>query len=140
MITTLLDTGPVVAFLRAEDPRHANCLNAISQVSTKGRVVTLREVVSEAYTLIRMRFSSTNGAGEVLSWARTLHHLAPEPRDHDRAEALLLGHRDLKLSYVDALIMAVGEHYKVDTILTTDHELAATRLDSPIEIVVIPAI
>jgi predicted nucleic acid-binding protein len=41
-------------------------------------------------------------------------------RDHLRAAAILRGHGDLRLSYVDAIVLAVAEALEVEEVMTTD--------------------
>jgi predicted nucleic acid-binding protein len=139
MRTVLLDTGPVVALLRAEDPRHEVGTEAIKRSAASGQLVTTWEVVSEAFTLLRVRFAPANaeGALQVLAWAQTLTILGVEPPDRSRTQAILTRHRDLRLSYVDALVLAVAERRRVDEVLTLDQELAAVRLSSSILVTVL---
>lgn len=50
----MLDTGPIVGWLRSDDPDHLASIGAISASAEAGRLLTtIWEVVGEAYTLIR---------------------------------------------------------------------------------------
>lgn len=141
MRTVLLDTGPIVGLLRAEDPLHQICEDAIRQSAASGQVVTAWEVVSEAYTLVRVRFAplSADSALGVLAWAQTLPILPTEPSDRNRAQTILTRHRDLRLSYVDALLLAVAERCRIDEVLTLDRELAAIRTAPFVPVTVLDA-
>jgi predicted nucleic acid-binding protein len=133
---TVLDTGPIVAWLREDDPDHAASLTAIKRSAGQGRLLaTTWEVIGEAYTLIRYRFARDAApALEVLRWAETVDVVTTEPADRARAHAILGRHLNLKLSYVDALVLAVSERRKADELVTLDSEFAAVRLSPPVQV------
>jgi len=131
----LLDTGPIVGFLYAGDGHHAASEAAIAVSARKGRALcTSWEVVGEAYTFFRMRYSPPNSAEpalEVLRWAResAVEVLATIDADHQRAAALLALYGQLRLSYVDALLLASAERNHVEELLTVDgRHFGAVRL------------
>jgi predicted nucleic acid-binding protein len=136
---TILDTGPIVGWLRADDPDHKASVEALRRSAEAGRrLATTWEVVGEAYTLMRHRLSKTaTPALQVLRWAATAHVLGAEQADQVRAHALLARHLDLKLSYVDALVLAVAERSRADEIITLDAELTAVRLSRPTQVTVL---
>ena len=127
MHSTLLDTGPIVAWLRAADPDHGASVAAISAAGGRGSLATIWEVVGEAYTVIRYR-ADAEAARRVLDWAGAVERIPVDDLDHSRAHALLRRHRDLRISYVDALLLAVAERQKADEVLTLDAELRAVKL------------
>ena len=139
MKLAVLDTGPVVAWLRADDADHVASMTAIKRSAGEGRVLaTTWEVIGEAYTLIRYRFArDATPALEVLRWAETINVLSTEGEDRARAHGILSRHRDLRLSYVDALLLAVSERRRADEIVTLDHELTAVRLAPPVHVTVV---
>jgi predicted nucleic acid-binding protein len=49
----------------------------------------------------------------------------------------LARHLDLKLSYVDALVLAVAERSRADEIITLDAELTEVRLSRPTQVTVL---
>lgn len=126
MRAVLLDTGPIVGFLYAADGHHAASEAAIEASAKRGRALcTLWEAVGEAYTLFRMRDSparSAEPALEVLRWAResAVEVLATAEADHQRAAALLGLYGQLRLSYVDALLLAAAERHRVEELITVD--------------------
>ena len=134
----MLDTGPIVGLLRADDPDHQASIDGLRRSAEAGRrLTTTWEVVGEAYTLIRYRFATyARAALTVLDWAATVDVLGSEGSDHGRARSILAGHDDLRLSYVDALMLAVAERHRIDEILTLDQELAAVRLARPVTVTV----
>ncbi len=139
MRVALLDTGPVVAYLRQGEPAHAASVDAVEQTARRGHVVaTIWEVVAEAYTLIRRRSADHRHAVEVLNWAGAVDRLPVEDVDRPGTKELLVRHRSLRLSYVDGLLLAVAERRRVDQLVTLDHELAAVRLAHPCLVRVVP--
>lgn len=126
MRAALLDTGPIVGLLSEADEHHEASEAAVKAAARKGRTLcTTFEVIGEAYTLFRMRFSpaeSAEPALEVLRWAResAVEVLATAEADHQRAAALLGLYSQLRLSYVDALLLAVAERHRVEELITVD--------------------
>jgi len=127
MRIALLDAGPIVGWLRAADPDHAASVAALTTAASRGRLATIWEVISEAYTVIRYRADAA-AARRVLDWADTVDRLRVDDIDHDRTHALLRRHATLRISYVDALLMAVAERHRADEVLTLDSELGAVKL------------
>ena len=125
--TTLLDTGPIVGWLRAGDPDHGASVAALIAAGSRGSLATIWEVIGEAYTVIRYR-ADAEAARRVLDWADTVDRIPVDDLDHSRTHALLRRHRDLRISYVDALLLAVAERRKADEVLTLDAELRAVKL------------
>lgn len=135
MRAVLLDTGPIVGFLYGADGHHAASEAAIAASSKKGRALsTTWEVIGEAYTLFRMRYSPAESAApalEVLRWAResAVEVLRTNEADHQRAAALLGVYAQLRLSYVDALLLATAERNRVEELITVDgRHFEAVRL------------
>lgn len=126
MRAVLLDTGPIVGLLSEADEHHASTIAAIRASARKGRKLsTIWEVIGEAYTLFRTRYSphrSAEPALAVLRWAREsgIELLATGEGDHQRAAAILERYSQLRLSYVDALLLAIAERHRVDELITVD--------------------
>jgi predicted nucleic acid-binding protein len=135
---TVLDTGPIVGWLRADDPDHVASVAAIKRSAAAGRLLaTTWEVIGEAYTLIRYRFAKdSTPALHVLRWSETVDVLTTEPADRVRAHGILGKHVNLRLSYVDALVLAVSERRQADELVTLDNELAAVHLSSPVHVTI----
>ncbi len=135
MRAVILDTGPIVGLLSEADEHHAPTIAAIRATGRKGRkLCTIWEVIGEAYTLFRTRYSpqrSAEPALAVLRWAREsgIELLATGGGDHQRAAAILERHSQLRLSYVDALLLAIAERYRVEELITVDvRHFARVRL------------
>ena len=140
----ILDTGPVIGLLSEADEHHAASVAAIEASARKGRkLCTTWEIVGEAYTLFRMRIAparSADPALAVLRWAREsgIELLPTDESDHQRAAALLDRYGQLRLSYVDALLLAIAERHRMEELITVDmrhfgtvrlaHRITVTRV------------
>lgn len=134
----------MIGLLSEADEHHAASVAAIQASARKGRkLCTIREVVGEAYTLFRMRIAPARSAEPalvVLRWAResAIELLQTDESDHQRAAALLERYSQLRLSYVDALLLAVAERQQMEELITVDmrhfgavklrHHVAVTRV------------
>jgi len=132
----ILDTGPVIGLLSEDDEHHAASVAAIKTSGRKGRkLCTIREVIGEAYTLFRTRYSphrSAEPALAVLRWAREsgIELLETGEGDHQRAAAILERYSQLRLSYVDALLLAVAERKRIEELITVDmRHFSTVRLE-----------
>ena len=132
MRAVILDTGPVVGLLSEDDEHHAATVAAIKASGRKGRkLCTIWEVIGEAYTLFRTRIAPTRSADAalvVLHWAREsgIELLPTGEGDHQRAAAILERYSQLRLSYVDALLLAIAERHRVEELITTDRRHFST--------------
>lgn len=92
--------------------------------------------MGEAYTVFRLRASPARAAAsalKVLEWATDsgVDVALTSTKDHVRATAILRGHGDMRLSYVDALVLAIAEALEAEEIMTTDgRHLSAVKLRS----------
>ncbi|HEX9362502.1 MAG TPA: PIN domain-containing protein [Candidatus Dormibacteraeota bacterium] len=144
MQAVILDTGPIVGLLSDDDEHHAASVAAIGASGRKGRkLCTTWEVVGEAYTLFRMRIArarSAEAALVVLRWAKEsgIELLPTEESDHQRAAAILERYGQLRLSYVDALLLAIADRHRIEELITVDlrhfgavklaHRMTVTRV------------
>jgi len=136
MRAALLDTGPVVAFVSRDDVHHTSTVAALKRSAKEGRsLCTSWEVIGEAYTLCRVRGVPTPSwtlAQTVLRWAweSAVTVLGASEADHGRTVEILTKHLDQRLSYVDALLLAVAERHAVEEVLTVDgSHFGAVRLN-----------
>ena len=144
MQAVLLDTGPIVGLLSDDDEHHDASVAAIGASGRKGRkLCTTWEVVGEAYTLFRMRIAPARSAETalvVLRWAKEsgIELLPTEESDHQRAAAILERYSQLRLSYVDALLLGLAERHRMEELITVDmphfgavklsHRMTVTRV------------
>lgn len=125
MRAVLLDTGPIVGLLYRGDPHRKAAATAVRASAASGRsVCTIWEALGEAYTLIRMRIAPSRAteAIAVLRWAweSTVTILGAVEDDHHRAAGLLEQYPEQRMSYVDALVLAIAERHRIEEILTVD--------------------
>src|SRR5260370_18952155 len=119
----MLNTGPIGGLLWDDDEHHAASVAAIGASGRKGRkLLTTWEVVGEAYTLFRMRIAparSAEAALVVLHWAKEsgIELLPTEESDHQRAAAILERYSQLRLSYVDALLLGLAERHRMGELI-----------------------
>lgn len=118
MITTVLDTGPLVAFFNAKDKHHASCVAFFSQL--RGRKLLPVTVLAEV-------------SWQLEHWPRVeaafIEHVAKgffelvnlNSDDLLRVSELITQYADFPLGAVDASVIAVAERYEVDRIATLDH-------------------
>lgn len=143
MRAVLLDTGPLVGLLHGRDDHHQTAIDAITRSVDRGRaIVTVWEVVGEAFTLIRTRLSATRHsvpAMVVLDWAEAGGATIVQSTDADqrRAAHILRSCSDLRLSYVDALVLAIADRLGVEEVLTVDAHLGAVDLGRDLIVTVV---
>ena len=126
MRIVLLDTGPVVALLYRQDPHRRATVEALTSAAGAGRrTCTTWEVVSEAYTFMRMRLAprgQAHPALRVLAWAweSAITILGTTDEDHKTTAEILEQNADVRLSYVDALLLAVSGRHEAEELVTID--------------------
>jgi predicted nucleic acid-binding protein len=117
VISTVLDTGPLVASFNAGDRRHAECARLITTLP--GRRLLPSPVLTEVCWLLERRPEVEAALlDEVARGTFELVHLAPA--DLTRMAELVREYADFPLGAVDASIMAVAERFEVDRIATLD--------------------
>ncbi|MGE5577578.1 MAG: type II toxin-antitoxin system VapC family toxin [Syntrophothermus sp.] len=118
-MNVLWDTSGVVAFLRADDPHHAEAAACVKRLEgVGGRLMITNFIVSEVYALLLSRASPHIAR----RWLRE-NPLIPQrvtETDEARARAILFSYTDKDFSYVDATSFAVMERLGIDTAFTFD--------------------
>ncbi len=112
-MTLILDTGPIVAALNAQDPDHDRCAALLS--ASDDRLIPSPLLVEIDYWLVKL--------GEPRVWsdfvadiARGAYRLAhPTDADLTRAAELESAYADLDLGFVDAVVIAIGERLPTST-------------------------
>ncbi len=122
----MLDTGPLVGLLSARDVHHDMTVQALrGSLSSGRRISTTWEIIGEAYSFLRMKARVPRGAEqarEVLRWAWNSGVLvfSAVEEDHERTAELLERYEQLKISYVDGLLLAICERHAVEEVITVD--------------------
>lgn len=118
MITTVLDTGPLVAFFNAKDKHHEDCVAFFSQL--RGRKLLPATVLAEvSWQLERWPRVEAVFVEHVAMGFVELVNLTSD--DLLRVSELITKYADFPLGAVDASVIAVAERYEVDRIATLDH-------------------
>lgn len=119
MGATLVDAGPLYAYVDATDAAHAACIELLE--SEPGPLVVPALVLSEAGYLIEDRL----GAYALVRFvedvaAGTFVVDAPQPADWLRVAELVARYRDSGLGLTDATVVATAERLGVTRIATLD--------------------
>ena len=114
----LLDTGPIVAALDEDDPEHDRCLALLA--GGDDRLVPSPILAEVDYWLSKLGSlrAWADFAADISGGAYRLIH--PSEADLIRAAELELIYADLRLSFVDASIIALAERLNETRIATLD--------------------
>jgi len=113
----LVDAGPLIAILHADDRHHAACVKALR--SLKEPLVTVWPVVTEAMYLLGFAHAAQDALHEML--ARATPRLLPlGEEDLPRIRDLMKKYRDLPMDLADAALVRVAEREAISTVFTLD--------------------
>jgi uncharacterized protein len=116
--TWIVDTGPLVAYLDAEDPAHqevATCWDGFS-----GRLVTTSAVVTEAMHLLGADRNGPRHLAELaVASGLEVYDLTGPPELH-AAAALMEKYADTPMDFADATLVLLAEALGLEEVLTLD--------------------
>jgi len=113
----LMDAGPMVALLDANDQHHARCVKALQSIGEP--LVTVWPAVTEAVYLLG--FSLDAQAALLTRLEEEAPRLLPlDRRDVPRIRELMRKYRDRTMDLADAALVRVAERERVFTIFTID--------------------
>ncbi|MBA2240530.1 MAG: PIN domain-containing protein [Solirubrobacterales bacterium] len=115
----MLDSGPLYAYVDADDEHHAASLELLE--TARGPLLVPTMVVSEVSYLIESRLgwqAEVRFLGDLASGAFVLE--APAAADWIRIAELVARYRDLPLGTVDASVIACAERLGLTAVATTD--------------------
>jgi predicted nucleic acid-binding protein len=117
-VTLVLDTGPIVAALNAQDPDHERCAALLAE--TDDLLIPSPVLVEVDYWLIKLGGPQvwTDFVGDITRGAYAIAH--PTEPDLARAAQLENKYHDLDLGLVDASIVALCERLNETKIATLD--------------------
>lgn len=113
----LVDAGPMVALIHADDHHHERCKEVLR--SLKEPMVTAWPPVTEAMYLLGFSSEAQQALWEMIerSWIRVL----PLGLDHvPRLRELMAKYRDLPMDFADAALVRLAEREKTRWIFTLD--------------------
>lgn len=124
MRTWLIDTGPLVAYLDASDPFHAEVTERLDGFT--GRLATTSAVITEA-----MHFATAHPRGarllaELVGASRADVYDLCRPPELSEAAALMEKYADTPMDFADATLVLLAEALEVRDILTLDRRGFAT--------------
>jgi predicted nucleic acid-binding protein len=115
----LIDTGPLVALIHADDQNHVRCKKALQ--SLRGPFITVWPVFTEATYLLNFSWRAQDGLWEMLE--REFFTVIPlDETDAPRMRELMRKYRDLPMDFADAALVRVAEREKIRDIFTTDRK------------------
>ena len=117
-MTLVLDTGPIVAALNAQDPDHERCAALLAD--TDDLLIPSAVLVEVNYWLVKLGGTQvwTDFVADITRGAYRLAH--PTEADLARAAELESTYHDLDLGLVDASIIALCERLDQTTVATLD--------------------
>jgi uncharacterized protein len=117
LAVAVVDTGPLVATVDADDPDHDRSLEALSRSELELVVPTL--VIAEATHLIGRRIGPAAEAGFLRGMASFVIE-APDVDEWARIGELVEQYSDLRLGGTDASVVSLGERLDARTVITLD--------------------
>jgi uncharacterized protein len=117
-VTLILDTGPIVAALNAQDPDHERCAELLA--TTDDLLIPSPVLVEVDYWLIKLGGPRvwSDFVADITRGAYRLAH--PTDTDLTRAAELESKYADLDLGLVDATLLAICERLDQSTLATLD--------------------
>lgn len=120
-MTTVVDTGPLVALVDADDDHHPACRAWYERVDPRHLVVPA-PVIAEAVFLIASHIGTRAEAVFLADLGHGLygHVVNVMPADLQRMSELVLQYESLPLGGTDACVIAVAERYDTAQVATVD--------------------
>ena len=121
---TLVDAGPLVAFLDADEFAHEWALQAFD--ASPAPLLTCEAVLVEACFLVRKRMKTADGVMELLKRGviRLEFNLASE---HSRVQEMMRRYGDLPMSLADACLVRMAELIPASRMMTMDRDFTVYR-------------
>ncbi len=120
----ILDTGPLVAFLKSQDQFHDWAVSELDRVSYP--VITCESVITEACFLLKNTLS-----GEATVLSLIVDGLIQIPLQIEAEaiaiQSLLRQYHSVPMSLADACLVRLAEHYPNSSILTLDSDFYIYR-------------
>lgn len=111
----LLDAGPLVALISADDAEHQRCRDTLGEI--EGPIGTVWAAITEAMYLLRGSWRAQDTLWEMLSEVEILPLTA---NDVPRMRELMKKYRDLPMDLADAALVRVAERENIRRIFTLD--------------------
>ncbi len=113
----LVDAGPLIALIHADDRHHARCVAALRRLTEP--LGTVWPVLTEAMYLLNFSWKAQEALWEMLD-RRVVVLLPLESEELSRMRELMKKYKDLPMDLADAALVAVAEREKIRRIFTLD--------------------
>ena len=113
----LIDTGPLVALLHADDQNHAHCVKALR--SLQEPFGTVWPVLTEAMYLLNFSWEAQAALWEMIV-TESVTILPLDREDAPRMRELMRKYRDLPMDMADAALVRVAERENLRRIFSLD--------------------
>ncbi len=136
MITWLLDTGPLVSYLTATEPSHAEVADRLDGFA--GQLVTTSAVVTEAMHFVSRAKTGPRLLAELLDATGTRVYDFSRRPDLRAAVSLMERYADTPMDFADATLLLLAEGLQVEDVLTLDRRgfsTFRTRQGRPLHLV-----
>lgn len=114
---TLIDAGPLVALLHADDNDHARCVSALKDL--RGPLYSTWMPVTEAMYLLNFSSNAQSALLQMLE-RQAVRILPIAPGDLAAIRASMIKYRDLPMDFADASLVHVAEREGCNRIFTLD--------------------
>ncbi|MEO0645658.1 MAG: PIN domain-containing protein [Cyanobacteria bacterium J06650_10] len=114
----LIDTGAILAILRADDSWHERCIEAFS--SMKLPLATTAAVLTELFHLLGSRPNDLNAAWTFIRSGAVVI-LPVTDADSSNIERLMKQYADRPMDFADATLVHLAERESLSVICTIDH-------------------
>ena len=116
---TLIDAGPLVAMLHADDQDHRVCVDTFKTI--REPILTTWMPVTEAMYLLSFSHRAQESLLRMIQ-RRAVRILPIETTDLDCIAALMSKYRDLPMDFADATLVQVAHREKIQRIFTLDNK------------------
>ena len=113
----LVDTGPLVALLHADDQNHDRCVKTLK--SLEEQMVTVWPVVTEAMYLLNFSWQAQAALWEMIV-TEALVILPLDREDAPRMKDLMRKYRDLPMDMADAALVRIAERERFRHLFSLD--------------------
>ena len=113
----LVDTGPLVALLHADDQNHDRCVKTLK--SLEEQMVTVWPVVTEAMYLLNFSWEAQAALWEMIV-TEALVILPLDREDAPRMKDLMRKYRDLPMDMANAALVRIAERERFRRLFSLD--------------------
>lgn len=118
MKTWLLDTGPLVAYLDADDPKHAVVSGRWDAFA--GTFSTTSAVITEAMYFVSIRHDGPRRLADLASASGLVVYDLTTPTDLREAVPLMEKYSDTPMDFADATLVLLAEALRIRDVFTLD--------------------